>query len=68
MPLQEYFKAKSLISLSVIFVKSNKLFILWLEPTIVVQGSQTGINPTTIRYSNAIFVDNCEWLKDVQFK
>jgi hypothetical protein len=51
-----------------IFVKSNKLFILWLEPTIVVQGSQTGINPTTIRYSNAIFVDNCEWLKDVKFK
>ena len=51
-----------------ILVKTNKLFLLWLEPTIVVQGSQTGINPTTVRYSNSIYVDNCEWLKDVKFK
>jgi hypothetical protein len=53
-----------------ILVKQNKIIMLWLEPTLVVQGSQTGINPTTIRYSDSIYVkdNDCEWLKDVQFK
>ena len=51
-----------------LFAVQNKLTVLWLEPTIVVQGSQTGINPTTIRMSDSIYVNNCEWLKDVQFK
>ena len=51
-------------------VKQNKVIMLWLEPTLVVQGSQTGINPTTIRYSDGIYVrdSDCEWLKDVTFK
>ena len=60
-PIDEHFE---------LFVKSNRLIILWLEPTIVVQGSQTGINPTTIRYSNSVYVNNtdCTWLNDVKFK
>lgn len=59
LPIDEHFD---------IFVKENKLRLLWLEPTLVVQGSQTGINRTTIRYTDAIYVNNCEWLKDVLFK
>lgn len=53
-----------------IFVKNNKLLILWLEPTIVVQGSQTGINPTTIRYNDSIYVklEDCPWINEVKFK
>lgn len=53
-----------------ILVKQNKIIMLWLEPTLVVQGSQTGVNPTTIRYSDSIYVkdSDCEWLKTVQFK
>ena len=53
-----------------LFAVQNKLLVLWLEPTIVVQGSQTGINPTTIRTADSIYVkdNDCEWLKNVQFK
>jgi len=61
------FEIKNLSNLN-LFAIQNKLTVLWLEPTIVVQGSQTGINPTTIRMSDSIYVNNCEWLKDVQFK
>lgn len=51
-----------------ILVKNHKLIILWAEPTIVIQGSQCGVNPTTIRSSNSIHVPNCEWLNDVKYK
>jgi len=53
-----------------ILVKTHRIIMLWLEPTLVVQGSQTGINLTTIRYSDSIYVrdTDCEWLKDVKFK
>ena len=53
-----------------LFALQNKLMVLWLEPTIVVQGSQTGINPTTIRSADSIYVNesDCNWLKDVKFK
>jgi hypothetical protein len=61
LPIDEHFD---------LLVKENKLSVLWLEPTIVVQGSQTGINPTTIRNSNFVYVSSvdCKWLKDVKFK
>jgi hypothetical protein len=61
LPIDEHFD---------ILVKQNKLECLWLEPTIVVQGSQVGINPTTIRYTDSVYVtpQDCKWLKDVQFK
>jgi hypothetical protein len=53
-----------------LFAVQNKLMVLWLEPTIVVQGSQTGINLTTIRIADSIYVkeSDCSWLKDVKFK
>jgi len=53
-----------------LFAIQNKLIVLWLEPTLVVQGSQTGVNPTTIRISNSVYVTekDCDWLKDVLFK
>jgi len=53
-----------------IFVKINKLIVLWLEPTLVVQGSQTGVNPTTIRYNDSIYVkpEDCPWFDQVLFK
>jgi hypothetical protein len=61
LPIDEHFD---------VLVKQKKLECLWLEPTIVVQGSQVGINPTTIRMTNSVYVtpQDCKWLKDVQFK
>jgi hypothetical protein len=48
-----------------LLIKSNKINILWLEPTLVLQGSQIGLNPTTIRYTNSIYVNPTEykWLE-----
>ncbi len=48
-----------------LLVKDNKLSILWLEPTLVIQGSQIGYNPTTIRYSDSVFVNPLQykWLE-----
>ena len=53
-----------------LLIKNNKIIMLWAEPTIVVQGSQTGINPTTIRYSDSVYVTekDCDWLGNVMFK
>ena len=51
-----------------VLTKNNKLIILWLEPTIVVQGSQIGINSTTIRTTDAIYVKECSWINEVKFK
>lgn len=53
-----------------LFALQNKITILWLEPTLVIQGSQIGLNPTTIRMSNTSYITDkdCEWLKDVKFK
>jgi hypothetical protein len=59
LPIDEHFD---------ILVKTHKLIVLWAEPTIVVQGSQTGINPTTIRSTDSVYVKDCEWLKDVKYK
>jgi hypothetical protein len=59
LPIDEHFD---------ILVKNHKLIVLWAEPTIVVQGSQTGINPTTIRSHDAIYVKDCDWLKNVKYK
>ena len=53
-----------------LLIKSSTLIILWVEPTLVLQGSQIGLNPTTIRMSNAVFVNTSDydWFKDVIFK
>lgn len=59
LPIDEHFD---------LLVKNHKLTILWAEPTIVVQGSQCGHNPTTIRTNDSIYVKDCEWLKDVKYK
>ena len=49
-----------------LLIKSNKINILWLEPTLVLQGSQIGFNPTTIRYTDSIYVNPHEykWLQN----
>jgi hypothetical protein len=57
LPIDEHFD---------LLVKSKKMVVLWAEPTIVIQGSQTGINPTTIRTNDSIYVSECEWLKDAK--
>jgi hypothetical protein len=44
-----------------LLIKDNSIVILWLEPTLVLQGSQIGLNPTTIRYSNSIYVNPHEY-------
>jgi hypothetical protein len=59
LPIDEHFD---------LLVKNHKLIVLWAEPTIVVQGSQCGHNPTTIRSHDSIYVDNCDWFKDVKYK
>jgi len=59
LPIDEHFD---------LLVKNHKLIVLWAEPTIVIQGSQSGINPTTIRSQDSINVKDCEWLKDVKYK
>lgn len=59
LPIDEHFD---------LLVKNNKLIVLWAEPTIVIQGSQCGINPTTIRSADSIYVPSCEWLSNVKYK
>ena len=44
------------------------LEVYWAEPTIVIQGSQCGYNPTTIRSHDSVYVKDCDWLKDVKYK
>jgi hypothetical protein len=48
-----------------LLIKDNKINILWLEPTLVLQGSQIGLNRTTVRYTDAIYVNPLEykWLE-----
>jgi len=59
LPIDEHFD---------LLVKNHKIIILWAEPTIVIQGSQCGQNPTTIRSHDSVYVSECEWLKDVKYK
>jgi len=59
LPIDEHFD---------ILVKNHKIIVLWAEPTIVVQGSQCGHNPTTIRSHDSVYVKDCDWLKDVTYK
>lgn len=59
LPIDEHFD---------LLVKNHRLIVLWAEPTIVVQGSQCGHNPTTIRSTDSVYVENCDWLKDVKYK
>ncbi len=44
-----------------LLIKNNIINILWLEPTLVLQGSQIGHNLTTIRYTDSIYVNPNEY-------
>ena len=59
LPIDEHFD---------LLVKNHKLIVLWAEPTIVIQGSQCGYNPTTIRSRDSVYVSECEWLSNVKYK
>lgn len=59
LPIDEHFD---------LLVKNHKLIVLWAEPTIVVQGSQCGHNPTTIRSTDSVYIKDCDWLKDAKYK
>jgi len=59
LPIDEHFD---------LLVKNHKLIVLWAEPTIVIQGSQCGYNPTTIRSHDSVYVKDCDWLLNVKYK